>query len=61
MNQTKKVEKLLINNKTNIFLIIDQMTFKNFYADWTNKINNLGIKIKSIRYYGNKMKPQLNL
>ena len=37
------------------------MTFKNFYADGTNKINNLGIKIKSTRYYGNNMKPELNL
>ena len=40
MNQTNKSRKLLINNKTNIFLIIDQMTFKNFNADGTNTINN---------------------
>ena len=37
------------------------MICKNLYADGTNKIDNSGIKIKSIRYYGNNMKPQLNL
>ena len=37
------------------------MTCKNLYADGTNKIDNSGIKIKSIRYCGNNMKPQLNL